>query len=114
MLAGKELHETHHCFDHVSGGPYGFYGKPIFIDDGSILIPYSVTNHADSLVQELLVVHNNTPYSEELRNRSFLYLPAEDVGETPFSIEIGYTTSQRTKNGCLIFFSQPLFIHSRE
>lgn len=106
----EKLESSYDCWAQVSAAQYGFYGKPIIHDDGSILIPYTNTNHADSLVQELLLVYSGKQYSYELTDPSFLYLPGEDVGSKAFPIEIGYTTSEQSKNGCLIFFSQSILI----
>jgi len=106
----ENIKDLGHCWAQVSAAQYGFYGKPIIYDDGSILIPYCNTNHADSLVQELLVAHNGKQYSYDLTEQSYLYLTAEEVGRKEFSIDIGYTTSEQTKNGCLIFFSQSIVI----
>lgn len=108
-----ENQESEYCWTYVHAAPVGFYGQPLFYDEGSVLIPYCVTNHADSLVQELVVFNKEKQYSYELTDRSFLYLPGEDIGNKTFSIDVGYTSYERAKNGCFLFFNQSISINPK-
>lgn len=110
----KHVDDSESCLAQVYGAQYGFYGKPIVYDDGSILIPYSNTQHADSLIQELLVVHNDKQFSCALTEPSYIFLHGSDVpARHPFYINVGYTTKQKAANGCTIYFSQRIWIDTK-
>jgi hypothetical protein len=91
---------------------YGFYAKPIFRNDGALLIPFRVVEHADSLIQEVMLLHNNEWYSyEQEPEDQIFFLPEENLDTDIISVNFGYLLKEDSVNKCYTFYYQNLEIN---
>jgi|GEM_PF-1111683 len=89
----------------------GFHGKPIFNDDGDLLIPFNILAHSDSLVEEGMLYYNKNIYFFENEAAQLLfYIPGQDINKDNLSVDFGYLLKQDSINECYKFYNQYLSI----
>lgn len=92
----------------------GFYGRPIFREDGALLIPYNPIEHADSLISEVMLIYQKKWYSYEQKSEDIiLFIPQEDIIDDVISINFGYLLKQDSVNECFTFHRQFIEINRR-
>lgn len=90
----------------------GFYGRPIFREDGALLIPYNPIEHADSLINEVMLIHQKEWYSYEQKSEDIiLFISQEDIIDDVISINFGYLLKQDSVNECFTFYRQYIEIN---
>lgn len=91
---------------------YGFHAKPIFRNDGALLIPFRIVEHADSLIQEVMMLHNNEWYTyEQEPEDQIFFLPEENLDANVVLINFGYLLKEDSVNKCYTFYYQNLEIN---
>lgn len=104
--------ESSRCAVYSKFQQYGFHGKPIFRDDGSFLLPFDILEHEDSLVQEVMLLHNDKWYSYEQGDQDqIFFIPDENLGSKVLSIDFGYLLKQDSVDKCFTFYHQSLEIN---
>lgn len=91
---------------------YGFHAKPIFRNDGALLLPFRIVEHADSLIQEVMMLHNNEWYSyEQEPEDQIFYLPEGNLDANVILINFGYLLKEDSVKKCYTFYYQNLEIN---
>lgn len=108
----KNLNESYRCATYGESEQYGFYGKPIFREDGGLLFPYKIVKHPDSLIQEVMLIHRGEWYSYEkdTKNQIF-FIPKEKLNLESGSIHFGYLLKEDSIKECYTFYHQNLEVN---
>ncbi|MFY0688582.1 MAG: hypothetical protein JXQ90_15510 [Cyclobacteriaceae bacterium] len=81
-------------------GPHGFTASPIPFDQG-LLIPYYVTSHLDSLVDESILLINDDLYTIKAECSPCLFhVPKAKIPDNVNDIRIGHFLKNDTIKGC--------------
>ena len=100
------------CATYGESKQYGFYGRPIFRNDGAFLLPYNIIGYTDSLIHEVMLLHNDGWYSYEKESEDqIFFIPEEKLDGDIISIDFGYLLKQDTVNECFTFYYQNLEIN---
>jgi hypothetical protein len=91
----------------------GFYKEPFYDTDGTLLIPFDILKHPDSLIYENMLLFNNELYTFNADSIEAIYsIPHWRQPGSTYSIKFGYLLKNDSAN-CSLFYNQVLEINPR-
>ncbi|MCE7995441.1 MAG: hypothetical protein HEP71_25915 [Roseivirga sp.] len=90
----------------------GFYAKPIFTQNDSLLIPFKALAHPDGLIKGFLfIVDDEAFYSYTQSSEHIFKLPLSDLPKTIFQARIGYLVNGDSLTECYQFHNQSMVVY---
>ena len=99
------------CMRVGDGESRGFYKEPFYNHDGTLILPFDVLYHSDSLILENVLILGNEIYSFEANASPIIYsIPADKQPKDPYVIHFGYILKNDSTK-CPLFYNQLLEIN---
>lgn len=96
------LVKTHH-------NKNGFYGKPIFDQEGALYVPYRIMKHPDSLISDVAALYDNGWYSYELQpQEQIIYIPSDQIATGWSALDFGYLLKEDTAEECFQYYYETI------
>tara|TARA_R110001592_G_scaffold362545_1_gene676773 strand:- start:40530 stop:41906 length:1377 start_codon:yes stop_codon:yes gene_type:complete len=95
------------CVSFENPMQYGFHGKPIFKSDGSLILPFKIIEHPDSLIQEVLISYKDQWFFHQNKPKDqLLIIPSKHLDLDFISFDLGYLLKEDSVNSCYKFYYQ--------
>lgn len=99
--------ENSKCVNFENPMQYGFHGKPILKSNGSLILPFKIVEHADSLIQEVLISYKDQWFFHQKKSEDLLLIiPSKHLELGFISFDLGYLLKEDSVNSCYKFYYQ--------